>query len=135
MLLNSKAFDKVKHSKLFELLVDRNICSIFVRINLNMYECSNNYVKWNGVQSLIFHINNGLKQGGVLSPILFNLYTDPLLKELRNSGVRYCIDSMMSNFFSHADDLVVLLLTITGLSKFIKVSDNYSKSFNIDLNP
>ena len=30
---------------------------------------------------------NGVKQGGVLSPILFAIYTDGLLKRLEDTGV------------------------------------------------
>ena len=33
-------------------------------------------VPWNGKRSKVFSICNGVKQGGILSPILFCVYTD-----------------------------------------------------------
>ena len=40
------------------------------------------------MEFLSFHIfQNGVKQGGMLSPTLFNLYIDRLLVTLKNSGL------------------------------------------------
>ncbi len=36
-----------------------------------------------------FSVLNGVKQGGVLSPVLFAVYIDDLLKWLSKSGVGY----------------------------------------------
>ncbi len=49
-------------------------------------------VERNGLQSRIFKttILNGVKQGAVLSPTLFALYQDELLKRLKSSGVGCC---------------------------------------------
>ena len=33
-----------------------------------------------------FTMENRVKQGGVISPIFFSIYIDPLLLQLRNSG-------------------------------------------------
>ena len=41
---------------------------------------------WNKHMSEYFTIENGVKQGGVISPIFFSIYIDPLLLQLRNSG-------------------------------------------------
>ena len=76
----NKAFDKVKHSKVFNISTEKNICPLYIRVIINMYEHSKSRIKWNNVKSDNFYIGNGVKQGGVLSPILFNLYLDPLLK-------------------------------------------------------
>ncbi len=44
-------------------------------------------VKWKSKISNGFSVVNGVKQGGVLSPILFAIYVDGLLHKLQNSGV------------------------------------------------
>ena len=36
-------------------------------------------VKWNKATSIPFQINNGVKQGGIISAPLFAMYFDPLL--------------------------------------------------------
>ena len=41
---------------------------------------------WNKQMSEYFTMENGVKQGGVISPIFISIYIDPLLLQLRNSG-------------------------------------------------
>ena len=44
-------------------------------------------VIWSGTTSLQFTVINRVKQGGVLSPMLFAIYTVDLLKCLKDTGV------------------------------------------------
>ena len=46
-------------------------------------------VRWNSSVSDSFHVSNGVRQGGVLSPMLFAVYVDSLLEMLKASGVGY----------------------------------------------
>ena len=62
----SRAFDKLKHSKLFNVSKDKNVCSIII----NMYEHCNVNVKWNGAMSDKFNVLNCVKQGGVFKSTL-----------------------------------------------------------------
>ncbi len=50
-----------------------------------MYLISTAVVSWNGVKSEQFKLCNGVKQGGVLSPLLFSIYINPLTQELNES--------------------------------------------------
>ena len=43
-------------------------------------------VQWGNVTSDAFKTSNGVKQGGVLSPILFTFYIDVLLCRLKSCG-------------------------------------------------
>ena len=86
-LLNcSKAFDMCKFSTLFQKLIDRKLPSIVIRMLICVYEEQRGFTVWNGVKSTYFHISNGTRQGSVLSPTLFSVYIDDLLKELRRAG-------------------------------------------------
>ena len=71
MLDASRAFDRVQYTKLFRLLISRGMCPMYARLLANMYTHQYLRVKWNSVFSDMFDICNGVKQGGVLSPILF----------------------------------------------------------------
>ena len=50
---------------------------------------------------------NGIKQGGVLSPILFAVYMDGLLERLQQTGVG-CAWSRFTRAFGYADDITFL---------------------------
>ena len=72
----SKAFDRVEYGKLFQLLIDRNLPSHIIRLLLNMYTDQHVRVLWNGIYSCSFSVMNGVKQGAIISPILFCVYLD-----------------------------------------------------------
>ncbi len=69
----TKESDRVKYSKLFSVLTERNICPLIIRLLLNMYLISPAVVSWNGVKSDQFKLCNGVKQGGVISPLLLSV--------------------------------------------------------------
>ena len=54
-----------------------------MRVLINMYISQTIRVKWNGYESLGISMNADVKQDGMLSPLLFTMYLDDLLKELR----------------------------------------------------
>ncbi len=49
-----------------------------------------------------------MKQGGVISPILFCVYMDDLLTELANSGYGCYMGGVFAGAFGYADDLKLL---------------------------
>jgi len=83
----TKAFDRVNYCKLFRLLMQRNIPASYLRLLLNLYTNSVACVSWNGVKSPQFIIQNGVRQCGIISPILFCVYIDSLLQRLCECGV------------------------------------------------
>ena len=87
----SKAFDRVCHSKLFNLLYYNNVCPIVLRLLYNIYSRSEMKVKWENSLSYTFKLINGVKQGGVFSPTLFSIYNDGLLDRLKKSGILVAI--------------------------------------------
>jgi len=72
----SKAFDRVRYCKLFRFLVSRQVPALIIGVLINFYFGNFVRVQWCGIESDYFLACNGMKQGGVLSPILFCLYID-----------------------------------------------------------
>ena len=79
----SKAFDRVKHSLLFKKLVEKGLSGLYICWLLVMYQEQTANVRWNNETSYNFSLSNGVKQGAVLSAILFCVYVDDLYKLLR----------------------------------------------------
>ena len=81
-----------------------------------------------------FTVSNGVKQGGVLSPILFAIYTDGLLKRLEETGLGCHMGSGFSGALAYADDITLLAPCKLELSIPISVCDKYSSEFDILFN-
>ena len=79
----SKAFDRVDYIKMFDKLLARGMCPLTVRLLLNMYTKQKLQVKWNNCILSKFDVKNGVRQGGILSPLLFTVYVDELLIKLK----------------------------------------------------
>ena len=72
----SKAFDKVSFDVLFNLLLARSVCPRIINLLYYMYTNQTCYVKWNNECSSSFSVSNGVKLGGIISPLLFSAYID-----------------------------------------------------------
>ena len=75
-------------------------CIIFIVVLKCMYN-------GNSAHSTPFPLNNGVKQGGVLSPILFSMYIDSLLEKLR---VRFRLSCRAALLQVHSPMRMILLL-------------------------
>ena len=53
-------------------LVDKGLCALTCRILLLMHIAQNVNVRWNSDCSNFFVVKNGVKQGGILSPVLLS---------------------------------------------------------------
>jgi hypothetical protein len=57
--------------------------------------------------SIEFRISNGVRQGAVLSPILYCIYMNDLFEILRNSRSGCKVANLLAGAFEYADDLLL----------------------------
>ncbi|MEW8544944.1 MAG: reverse transcriptase family protein [Candidatus Thiodiazotropha sp.] len=85
----SKAFDRVDHLELFESLRRKGVTGKFMTLLVSMYSQLCSCVKLNNQSfTKYFSCNIGTRQGCKLSPILFSLFINDLIDDLKQSGVR-----------------------------------------------
>jgi len=70
----SKAFDTFSRRHLFEALTKAGIPMWIVNVIVNWYSKLSVAVRWNSTVSHFFNVKAGVRQGGILSPALFNLF-------------------------------------------------------------
>ena len=121
----SKAFDRVNHWVLFMKLLER-IPGIFVRLLITWYTLQRFMVRWGNVTSPLFNVSNGVRQGGVLSPILFNIYTDDLSKLLFATNVGCTLNNVNFNHLAYADDMVLLAPSPAALQELLCQCELYA---------
>ena len=134
MLDASKAFDRVNYCTLFGELLKRDISPIVLRLLLYMYTSQTLRVKWGHTVSNYFTVRNGVKQGGVLSPLLFAIYTDSLLKILEESGVGCHMAGHFTVALAYADDITLLSSSMSGLRTLSNACEEYATEFDVTFN-
>ena len=83
----SKAFDKVNHNILSNMLLEKNIPLDIVFILMTYLRNQKARIVWNKQNGNYQHINLGVRQGGIPSPILFKLYIDDVIKTISSMNV------------------------------------------------
>ena len=66
-----------------------------------------------------FLITNGVRQGGILSPLFFNVYMDCLSESLCNTQTGCKVGGVMINHLMYADDLVIISPSAKGLQRLV----------------
>lgn len=79
-----KAFDSVSQPLVWESLRRRGINGKLLRGIKSLYKENKNYVRISNWKSDIFEVREGLRQGGVLSPTLFIIVMDDIIKGTRD---------------------------------------------------
>ena len=83
---------------------------------------------WGNAMSDAFTMSNGIRQGFVLSPHLFNLYVDHLSNLLDSTGVGCHIGGLPANNFYYADDLALVCPSAGALNVLLRVCERFATS-------
>ena len=103
----SKAFDSVDHNKLWKILKEMGIPDHLTYLLRNLYAGQEATVRTGHRATDWFQRGKGVRQGCILSPCLFNLYAEYIMRNAgleaqagiktarRNNNVRYADDSTL----------------------------------------
>jgi hypothetical protein len=132
----AKAFDNVKHEKIIEVLHKIGVDYRDIRTIASLYWGQTAKVKVGSTLTNKIEIKKGVRQGCILSPILFNIYSEEVFKtalEESTEGIK--INGEIINNIRYADDTVILASSMEELSclmsKIQKTSAQYGLRLNI----
>ncbi|XP_047997279.1 uncharacterized protein LOC125234903 [Leguminivora glycinivorella] len=130
----SKAFDLVNYEVLWNKLRNTTVPMEVTNLLRYWYENQTNYVKWGDVTSSEYRLECGVRQGGITSPDLFNLYVNDLIAGLRSTRVGCHIGGVCVNSLSYADDMVLLSSSAEGLRRLLHFCEKYAISHGMKYN-
>ena len=82
-------------------------------------------IRWGDLLSTKFKVTNGVRQGGILSPYLFNVYVDELSEQLKMCNVGCSINGHLINHIIYADDLVLISPSSAGLCQLLRECEKF----------
>ena len=130
----SKAFDRVNHTILFHKLLKKKLSPGILLTLLFCYSEQKVSVRWNNFSSNKFTVSNGVRQGGVLSPILFTIYINDLLDELEKAGVWCHWNQHFVGALCYVDDVALLAPSPAALRLMLNTCLLFAESHNLVFN-
>ena len=128
-----KAFDKLWRNGLFYKLSNK-INDEYWGAIVNYYSSSTEIVKIDNKMSGEFKISDGVKQGGTLSPFLFNFYINNLLVECLKENIGAKIGNINVSIISYCDDITLVSSSIIEMNKLLDICGAYAKIWKLEFN-
>ena len=120
----SKAFDKIDFWLLFQKLITKDFPVFIIKILAYWYCHQEMHVRCGSTSTSSCHVSNGVMQGGILSPMLFNVYMDQLSIRLNRSGIGGDIGGHLINHLCYADDLCLISLSSAGMQSLLDICNS-----------
>ena len=133
----SCAFDSVPHTHLWYRLLQDGIHGRIITVIRSLYSCLRSCVKVPEGLTEFFRCTVGTRQGCMISPYLFSLYVNELVRlldELGCPGMR--IDEAFSNvnLLMYADDIALMNDTIGRLQNSIDILSTFCDKYGLKVN-
>lgn len=131
-----KAFDRIHHDKLLAMLEEIGLDRQDIQLIKNLYWGQTANIRIGNITTDDINIQKGVRQGCILSPLLFNLYSDRIFKEaleeLGNCGIK--VNGIPITTIRYADDTVILSDSIENLQTLFNKINVVGVKYGLNIN-
>ena len=126
-----KAYDRVSREMLCKVLEKVGLSEKIVNIVRSMYQNTRAKYRLGNIETEWVRSERGVRQGCILSPTLFSLYTEELAVRMRriNAGVKVGTDKL--GLLLYADDVVVMSESANELQSLLDIVGQYGRDFGV----
>lgn len=136
MLDAKSAFDVVVHANLIRRLHQYEFSKQSILLINSLYENAVSHIKWkNQMSEQNFKIEQGVRQGGILSADLYKLYINPLLNFLGDSGIGGKIGNINVCAPNCAGDVALIAHNPMDIQTMVDIAVDFSKREGYQLQP
>ena len=129
-----KAFDYVNHDYLFYKLIKAGIKGDIYYAIRNIYRQPSSCIQINGELTEWFEVTAGVRQGDSLSPILFALFINDLVLELKEIEAAVYIGGQQLPILLYADDIVLISPDIHKAQAQLNVLNEWCVKWDMKVN-
>lgn len=130
-----KAFDRVRHDVLMSILENIGLDDRDLRVIRNIYYNQSAVIRIENQLTEEIQIRRGVRQGCILSPLLFNVYSEQIMKlALDGMDEGILIGGERLNNIRYADDTIIFADTLEGLQALISSVAETSQRYGLDFN-
>ena len=132
----AKAFNYMDHNKLWKILKEMKIPDHLTCLLRNLYAGQEATVKTGHGTTDFFQIGKGILQGCILSPCLFNLYAEYIMKNARVDEAQAGIKTAGRNInnLRYADDTTLMAESEEELKSLLMKVEEESEEVGLKLN-
>ena len=132
----SKAFDTMPRDLLFTKLLSYGVSGKFFNTLKTLYTYDDCCVKVGNKITGTFQANQGVKEGCILSPLLFNIFLSDIVPCFKNEECQPLKTDRSETIgcLLWADDIVILSESEEGLQKMLQNLSNYMKKNRMEIN-
>lgn len=130
-----KAFDWVPRDLLlFKLANSFGIHGRLFNTLSTIYESSSAKIRLNGLMTESFNVTSGVKQGDIISPILFSMYLNDLATGIKNLNCGIDINGFNLAILLYADDIVLITPDEQSLQAMISFVADWCRKWRMAVN-
>ena len=130
----AKAYDSIPHSFLWEKLAELGIDPKFITIIKSIYSNSTIKVIVNGHLTDSVNVEQGIKQGCILSPLLFTLYISGMGHMLEKGPLGCKIHQVTISALLYVDDLILIGHNRDSLISLLNETQHHLEWLGLNIN-
>ena len=129
-----KAFDSIEYCVLLYHLYNSGINGKGWRVISSFYDNPSGQVRIGNQLTKPFTLHRGIRQGSCLSPMLFILVIDSLLRDLEKADAGISVNNIYTGSFGHADDLRSVTSNLMCVKKQADIMQSFTERNGLKLN-
>lgn len=128
----TKAFDRIKKQDVIDILGEEQVNTQVIRVIRDMYENTTTRIRTTEGMTEDIMIGEGIRQGDSISPLLFNLIMDRIIKDVAPKA-GYQMGRHSVNIICYADDVTLIANNEDDLQRLVHQFNISAKRYNMQI--